>query len=735
MAIERTTYNLDGGIDLELALQELRHNTLSLVAPALLILGWFWLFVNFMSQGIMTSRDLPAFFLVASMMLVLIVRGRHRELACWLLLPALVGTQALTMWQTPSPLLLVFGIAGMIILSAALGAWQAILGSALLWGAGTAVLLRLEPTLISQALLVLLLYLICTGAVWLGGRSLRVAVSWALNGWQRAQEALEETRARRGELYRALHALEEATYRIERMNNELIVARAEAEEARALKARFVATVSHEIRGPLNLILGFSRLMALSPERYRSPLPPDYRADVVTIYRNSQHLSSLVDDILDLSQIEANHLPLIKERVDLEPQVIQEAVEIVRPLASRKGLSLTLNLHGNLPTLLIDPVRVRQVLLNLLTNAVRFSEKGGITLSTKLEEDRVIVSVQDTGPGIPQEELPQLFKAFHQLSTTVREGEKGSGLGLSISKQLVELHGGEIWVESQVDVGTTVSFSLPLPGQAGGALGVTTPKERRSAQPRKEYVLVAHPDLAMVRILSRYLEDYRVIGLPAEEVRTVVEELHPRAILTTPELAGPIRESLASLPYDVPLITCAMPRLTEALADGILGYLVKPVTPEMLTTVMKRVYHNGEMTVLLVDDDPDALRLIETMLLAIPRPYRILKAYDGLQALHMMAEVKPDLVFADLLMPGMDGEEMIARMRADERLAQVPVVILSARDWSEEALTIGLPLSVHRRQPLKIGQAAACLLALLKQIAPRYLAEPEPVAKPAAAPLH
>ncbi len=163
-----------------------------------------------------------------------------------------------------------------------------------------------------------------------------------------------------------VRALEEATYRIERMNNELIVARREAEEARALKARFVATVSHELRGPMNLILGFSRLMALSPKSYEQPLPRCYRADIHTIYRNCQHVLALVDDILDLSQIEAQRLPLVRDRVDLEDDVVRKAVGIVESLMERKGLTLRLELAGNLPWVLADQVRLRQALLNLLS---------------------------------------------------------------------------------------------------------------------------------------------------------------------------------------------------------------------------------------------------------------------------------------------------------------------------------------------------------------------------------
>ena len=714
-------------VDLQQALEELRHNALGLVAPVLIALGWMWAAGSMMANGLATSQDMPGIALMSLMAAILVVRRRHPNLACWLFLPALVLIQALIPWFHPGPGMIYFGIVGVILLGPILGVWQAAVGAVLFWAVGAGVVLYRNPAFGSQAMVSLVLYVLSTGAVWLAGRSLRVAVAWALTGWQRAQDVLQETRQRRGELYRALRALEEATYRIERMNNELILARSEAEEAQAVKARFVATVSHEIRGPLNLILGFSRLMALSPERYSHALPPDYRADVVTIYRNSQHLASLVDDILDMSQIEAERLPLIKERVDLESEVISDALQIAQPLAERKGLRLILDLHDALPPVLVDPVRIRQVVLNLLMNATRFTEAGSITVGTRLEEKRVVVSVSDTGAGISQQNLGQLFKAFQQLAPADRAAGRGSGLGLSISKQLVELHGGEIWAESEIGVGTTVSFSVPLPG-VSEVIGRTKRQEGGRTAHEKGHVLVIHPDAAMVKVLGRYLEGYQVIGLPDEaELAAMVEELHPRAIIATSDWARLARQRLSALDYDVPLIECAMPRVAAGGSDeGVLSYLVKPVSREMLMAAIGQLNHRGESTVLIVDDDPDALRLIEAMLLAIPQPYRIIKALDGAQALQAMATETPDVALVDLVMPGMGGEELIARMRRDPRLASVPVVIVSARDWSDQAITIGLPLSVSRRDPLCMSDAAQCLLSILKAVPPRYLRDAESI---------
>jgi len=480
---------------------------------------------------------------------------------------------------------------------------------------------------------------------WVSSRRLFTALAWSLNMTEQALRSASEAQERRGELYGVVHALEEATYRIERMNNEITIARSEAEEARALKAQFATVVSHELRGPLNYLLGFSRLMALSPESYGEPLPRAYRSDVYTIYRATQHLVALVDDVLDLSQIEAQRLPLIKDRIDLGMDVIEKTIEIVRPLAERKGLYLHQKLSGDLPWLLADPVRLRQALLNLLTNAVRFTERGGITVSTAQVGDRLLVSVRDTGSGIAAVDLPKLFKEFHQLKRSGEEKEKGSGLGLSISKHLIELHGGAIWVESAEGVGTTFHFTLPLPGIEVATYDVLERTEvlYHTLTP---VCLIVHDDLAVVRLLARYLEGYRVIGSPDDqEVPGLVETLHPRAIVTTPELAGQIEKQLSGVPYDVPIISCAIPSMGEqAHLESILAYLVKPLMPQALAAVMSRVERNGETKVLIVDDEPDAVRLLERMLTSLPHPYKILKAYSGRQALELAQQQVPDVAF-------------------------------------------------------------------------------------------
>jgi len=709
----------------QVELDGLRRELLSTLLWAMVGTGWIWLAYIAISQRAFQSGDRGILALFGSAYLAHKLRRKHPLKARWILVAGMILTEAFFVTSHSLPVAIAFGTPIILAANALLGTGGMLGATLLLCGVNllfSSLSGRYSPTFIPY---MLLLYALVSLAAWAVAHPLQTSIDWALAGWARSQQLLTEARNRRMELYRALKALEEATYRIEHMNEELLTAQKEAELARALKARLVATVSHELRGPLHLILGFSKLMALTPEVYGEPLPRAYRADIHAIYRNTQHLAALVDDILDLSQIEAERLPLVKDQIDLEKDVIKKAIEIVRPLVERKGLSIRQELAGNLPWILADQVRLRQVLLNLLHNAIRFTEAGHITVRTTLLEDQILVSVEDTGPGIAPEDMPKLFKAFHQVHPD--RNQEGSGLGLAISKHLVELHGGQIWAESEPGMGTKLHFTLPLPGRQR-SLSPIVKVERRDRQCPTPVCLVVHDDPFVVRTLARYIEDFRIVGVPSgRELLTFIKDLYPRAIITSNEQAETIKTQLAKSDFDIPIISCRMPRLGEQCRlNGILSYLVKPISPQVLTSIVHQVERDGETTILLVDDEPDAVRLLERMLISLPRPYNIYKAYDGLQALAMMRQLVPDVVFLDLVMPEVDGYQVLQQMRQEEQLCEIPVVIVSARDWVEDGIFLRMPFSLYRRQPLDIAKGAKCLHALLSTVNPQYLgAAPAP----------
>lgn len=612
-------------------------------------------------------------------------------------------------------------------------------------GAGTAAIIAqmlLTPSSPSAMSSLAVLWA-CTIMLWLVMGDLYFTVVRSEASVQLAWDQVRESRLRKGQLNAMVHSLEEAAFRIERLNHELNHALLEAEVARMQKSRFAATVSHEIRGPLNLILGFSRLITLSPEHYGQALPPAYRADVEAIYRNSEHLATLVDDILDLAQIDAERLPLVKCWVDIEKDILSEAVNIVRPLAENRGLFIRQDPSAKLPPLFADPVRLRQVLLNLLMNAIRFTQYGGITVSVSLQDDAALISVSDTGVGIAPDDIPRLFQEFSDVYQRSIQSQEGSGLGLSISKRLVELHGGRIWVESHKGVGTTFHFTLPLADTQ--TLSRIRTVQGYSPTLTSHTLLVVHDDPTVVRLLARYLEGYHVVGVhETKEIHKLANQLQPWGIITTLEESERVANTLATLCEDEQfaavspiLITCPMNHLTpHTNLGGQLSYLVKPITREMLFAVMQQVNNNHEQPVLVVDDDLDSVRLLESMLISLPWPGPVLKAYDGQQALELMDHTVPGVVLMDLVMPRLDGEEAIHRMRADERLRDVPVVVISAREAmsaSDGAVMMGMPLSIMHRKPLEIGQGAKCIKAMFDALGSPYGPEPKSPAPTESAP--
>jgi signal transduction histidine kinase/CheY-like chemotaxis protein len=710
--------------DVRFEIKELRADMLASLLVAVVFTAWLWFFYAVVSLWEPLTNSIPTLMLLAGALAAWRLGRKRAGIGRWVVLLGAVAAEGVVVWLHPDAMSLSLGTLIILVAEPLLGFGGASVlmlvtastGLVAFWAAtGEATLAN--PHVAGP----LALYALTLGATWVVLRPLEQIMPWALAGWAEARKTLHETRDRRGEIYRVMRALEEASFRIEHMNRALVAARREAELARAQKGHFVATVSHELRGPLNLILGFSKMMVLSPQKYDEPLPISYRRDVDTIYRNSQHLAALVDDVLDLSRIEADALPIVKDRIDLEQDVVAKAASTVQPLAERKGLYVRLDLAGNLPWVLADAVRLRQVLINLLNNAIRFTDTGGIVIRTTQEGTYLRVTVQDTGRGVPPEDLGQLFQEWHAPQGDVRDGSS-SGLGLAISNHLVALHGGRLTAESQLGSGSLFSFTVPLPGTVGSSVEVVDTGAPVVQPSSTETCLVVHDDPEVVSLLARHLGGYRVVGLPQDRyLLDLVEELRPRAIVTIPELLESTRQRLAELPYDVPVINCGLPGLRrQDDFASILGYVVKPVTAEALAGVMRQVERTGETRILLADDDVDATRLMENILLALPRTYQIQRACNGTQALDLMQETVPDIAFVDILMPGMDGRELIRRMREDGRLCSVPVVVVSAADWMEDTLSAVTPISLFSKDKLEITHAMRCLNALLDVAKPRYV---------------
>lgn len=574
--------------------------------------------------------------------------------------------------------------------------------------------------------------ILVTGAVGalssLAVRNLYLALYWALDRAMAAQRNQEELRDRQGELARALKTLETIYKRIEHLNYDLARARKAAEEARLIKQQFVTNVSHELRVPLNVIVAFSEMMYLSPESYGGiPLPAEYRGDVREIYRSSKHLLRLIDDVLDISQIEAGQMRLYQEPVELH-KVVGEALDVIRPLLRGKEIALSAELPGDLPPVFIDRARVRQVLLNLLNNARRFTDSGRITVQASLEERQVRVTVADTGIGIPPGEHEKVFEEFRQLDGSITRRQDGSGLGLAISRRFVEMHGGRIWLESDgvPGRGSRFHFTLPLVGaesfQASTAYRTPAPPLRRPGG-RGRTLLLLDRDSSIVHTLEKGLEEYQVVPVgEVSEIPMLVNELRPRAIVLNPAQRRGARQQLRDLQRMIgqsstPIVLCPLVgerQLGHSL--GVMDFLVKPITREMLMALIGRLDEKVSR-ILVVDDDPRMARILSRMIQATGRNCKVIRAYDGQEGLREMRRRHPDLVLLDLVMPGMDGYSVLAQMQQDAELRRIPVAVITAqtRTSEEERRLGGRMLSVYSGAGFTNEEALTCLRSILDAV--------------------
>jgi signal transduction histidine kinase/CheY-like chemotaxis protein len=509
--------------------------------------------------------------------------------------------------------------------------------------------------------------------------SLYEALDMAWSYQDYAVQQMFEAREHRANLMKTTKALNDVRQDLERANTQLTHAHRAAEEARRLKAQFAANVSHELRTPINLIVGFSETIVVSPESYGVPLPPVYWADMNTIYRSAKHLQSLINDVLDVSQIEAGKMAIVKEEINSR-QVIDEAANIARDLIESRGLHFKVVLPRPMPTMYLDRTRIRQVILNLLSNAARFTNTGTITLAATVEEAELRVTVSDTGIGIPASDINRVFEEFHQVEGSLSRRRGGSGLGLTLSKQFVEQHGGKIWAESDgiPGKGSTFTISLPLIDQSvtqkvgTGPLGAANRDGAR-------YFVVMDEDPAILQLFKRYSNKHRAVSTDSyDEALRLVDAIQPAALVINERAeSAQMLSHLHDLGNQTPVITCAMPSGRRGLAiPADTALLEKPITGDALRQAMERIAPKAK-SILLIAEDREMIRMFTSMIQGLPIPYQLWKAYSNEEGLALMAEQHPDAVVFDIMSLDKDAIKIIQHIHNDPMLRKIPLIVSSA----------------------------------------------------------
>ena len=492
-----------------------------------------------------------------------------------------------------------------------------------------------------------------------------------------------------------------------RLTEQLAQTVSALENASRAKSDFLASMSHELRTPLNAIIGFSELMRGEPTDGRTlTVPTEW---VEHINHSGQHLLGLINDVLDITKVEAGRLDLQLEVIDVS-QAIAESVGGLRPLAERKDIAIEADVDRAL--IEVDRGRLRQILYNLLSNAIKFTPNHGrITVGLQVEPDMVRISVADTGVGIAPEDRPHVFEEFRQVGTAAAR-EEGTGLGLALTKRLVEAHGGSIELQSELGAGTTFIVALPAMvsieetpaarieravGAAVGAQPAAIATVRSDGAGRAvPQILIIEDEPSAVRLLRTYIESTRaavVVANDGESGLAVARTRLPDAIILDVLLPGidgwEVLRELKSDRHtrDIPVIIVTIVDEREVgLALGAVDYFVKPVDRTALLERLSRhtfttKVRQREVRVLTVDDDPASVAMVEAAL--APEGFTVVPAYDGRQALDLAREQPPDLVICDLLMPDLDGFAVVSALKSEPLTREVPILVLTAHELTAD----------------------------------------------------
>ena len=485
----------------------------------------------------------------------------------------------------------------------------------------------------------------------------------------------------------ALQQLEEIKIKSEALQ----VAQVAAEAASKAKSQFLANMSHELRTPLNAIIGYSEMLQEEADDLGTP---EIKPDLQKIHGAGKHLLGLINDILDLSKIEAGKMTLYLETFEVQT-LVNEVAATVQPLINKNGNQLTLEVAPEIGSMRADMTKVRQALLNLLSNASKFTDKGSITLRARRQGANLVFDVIDSGIGMTPEQVGRLFQAFAQADASTSKKYGGTGLGLALSRKFCQLMGGELTVASEAGKGSTFTATIPaqvIEVEEETVPAVSTPAAEIASTGSGPLILVIDDDVTVQDLLRRSLnrDGFRVeTAADGSSGLARARKLHPDIITLDVMMPGMDGwEVLAALKEDPE--TADIPVIVVSIVDerglgfslGAADYLTKPLDYSRLSSVVNRHAKVGQgQRVLVVEDDEATQELLQKRL--TKEGWQVVAASNGREALERLTQGPPDLVLLDLMMPEMDGFEFLEAFRKQPGCAQTTVVVMTAKILTPE----------------------------------------------------
>lgn len=481
-------------------------------------------------------------------------------------------------------------------------------------------------------------------------------------------------------------------------NIELENEKKKADDANEMLKRFLATFSHELRAPLNAIVGFSEILTADLDMLPREKVHDFMKNINV---SGKHLQNLINDILDLSKIEAGKMELHVEAYPVT-YFTESVARVLQAALQQKNIKLVVNVSTDVEHLVVDQTRFKQILVNLVSNAIKYSNIGGnIWIDIGRVNNEIEVRVRDEGMGIKPEELPKLFNAFQQASNASTV-EEGTGLGLVITRRLIEMHGGQIWVDSEWGEGTTFRFRIPMVvagevvDSAEQLLRIASVQPAALPNGEKPIALIIEDNPQASQLLQTYLRD---AGYRAEVARDGVEGLEKakqlKPALITLDMIMPVKDGWQVLKElkrhpickNIPIIIVSITDEKKlGFSMGAVDYFVKPVNREEFVTALKRIpVKTGKPPhapkVLIIDDDKTASELIEVILEA--EGYNVVRTLHGREGIQLATSEEPDLIILDLIMPDVSGFNVAYQLKQESRTRSIPIIVLTSMDVDKE----------------------------------------------------